>query len=446
MNILFITHFLPPARNAGTENYTFGLAKELQARGHDVHVVCAGSWQTGDAYWNGVVEEIFEGLSVHRIQLNWTHADDPNSITYDSEIVEEWLARFLESIKPQVIHITSTMTLGLGTLWAPYRAGIPIVLTLMDFWFLCPRTVLVRGDGQLCNGITTAWECQSCLLASSHLYQRTRKLLPERHQPALWNAISKSTTLGRLRGARGMALNMEQRKALMKEALELPNVILSHSGTVQQLFAEADLSQRIVHLSNGHDMQWMSQYTEKRDAKTFRFGYMGQIREAKGIHVLVEAFQSLNLNGHARIDIWGDLTRDKKYVEQLQVIIGGDESIKLRGRFERNQLAEVLSGIDILVVPSLWYENAPLVIHEAFATKTPVIAANLGGMAEAVTHGVNGLLFEWGDVDNLANVLHRVVSDVELVDQLREGIGAVKTVSEEVSQLEDIYNMLVINN
>jgi glycosyltransferase involved in cell wall biosynthesis len=230
----------------------------------------------------------------------------------------------------------------------------------------------------------------------------------------------------------------------MRETIDLPDVILTHSCTVQRMFAEAELTNRIEHLSNGHDMEWMSEYRVKKDSTKIRFGYMGQIREAKGIHILVEAFQSLNLNGQARLDIWGDLTKYKKYVEQLQVIIGNEESITLRGRFERNQLAKVLSEIDILVVPSLWYENAPLVIHEAFATKTPVIATNLGGMAEAVKHEVNGLLFEHGDIEDLAKQLHRVVTEVDLIDNLREGISPVKTVGEEVTELEEIYKTIAI--
>jgi glycosyltransferase involved in cell wall biosynthesis len=94
------------------------------------------------------------------------------------------------------------------------------------------------------------------------------------------------------------------------------------------------------------------------------------------------------------------------------------------------------------VVPSLWYDF-PLIIHEAFATKTPVIATNLGGMAEAVTHGVDGLLFERGDAADLAGQINRVLEEPGLLEHLREGIPPVKTIAEEVNELESIYRELI---
>ncbi len=102
-----------------------------------------------------------------------------------------------------------------------------------------------------------------------------------------------------------------------------------------------------------------------------------------------------------------------------------------------------MAEIDILVVPSLWYENAPLVIYEAFASNTPVIATALGGMAEAVTHEVNGLLFDRGNVPELANMLQRVVAEPGLVERLRSGIRPVRTIGDEVCDLEALYLSLI---
>jgi glycosyltransferase involved in cell wall biosynthesis len=442
MRILLITHFFPPERNAGTENYTLGLAQVLQARGHDVHVVCATLWETGPAYWNSVTEDTETGVHVHRIHVKWTRANDPNLVVYSSHPVEEWLNQFLEAMKPDIVHVTSTMTLGVGTLRSTWNTGIPLVLTLMDFWFLCPRTTLLRSDGKLCNGITTPWECQQCLLASSRLYRRVQFVMPERIQPIFWNKASKLPALARRRGLRGLALNMEHRKALMRSVVELPNVILAHSKFVKRTFSQGGLSKRVLHLPNGHDLSWLPLYHGKTKSPFLRLGYIGQIIDIKGVDVLVKAFKNAKLDGRAYLDIWGDLSKDERYVQELHALIGDTESIRLRGRFERTQIPEVLADLDVLVVPSLWYENAPLVIYEAFATKTPVIATDLGGMAEAVTHEVNGLLFERGNIDDLVEQLHRIIQEPDLVIKLRAGIGPVKTIQEEVSELESIYQEL----
>ena len=443
MRILFITHFFPPKHNAGTENYTAGLAQAFLGRGHQIHVVCAEDWQTGTTYWNGVTEDIYNGVPVQRLHLNWMEASNPNHILYDSPQVERWLDQLLDKIKPDIVHVTSVSSLGVGVLRSAQRAGIPLVLTLMDFWFSCPQIVLMRNDGQLCNGLTTPWECQQCLLASSGLYHKVQRVLPLQLQPAVWQKLSQTPILAGRRGLRGMALNMIERKALVEQGLKLPNIIISHSRFVQQVFSQAGLSQRVVHIPNGHELNWLLPYQGKSQSPVLRFGYMGQIAPTKGIHILIEAFQKANLHGAARLDIWGDLAKDSDYVEKLRSLMGGASSIALRGRFQRDHLAKVLADIDVLAVPSLWYENAPLVIQEAFAIQTPVIATNLGGMAEAVTHEINGLLFERGNADDLARQMRRIVDEPGLLERLQAGVPPVKTIDQEVDELEAIYGKLI---
>lgn len=445
MRILLITHFFPPEYNAGTENYTLGLAKAFTNQGHEVQVLCAMGWQTGDSYWNGIKEERHQGFPVHRIHLNWLKADDPNRVLYDSAPVERWSEAFFKSMKPDIVHVTSTHSLGIGLLRAVHREGIPLVLTLMDFWFMCPRTILLRGDDTLCNGLTTPWECQQCLFWSSRLYRRSERFLPERLHSALWKDIGHIPLLARLRGVRGMALDMTDRKAEMERVLELPDTVLAHSRFVQDMFAQVGLSYRIQHLPNGHDLRWTSQLKEKSGSAKLRFGYMGQIIQSKGVHVLIEAFQKLAGDEHAKLDIWGDLEKDLPYSRFLQSLVGDSDSITLRGRFKRDQLSQVLSEMDVLVVPSLWYENAPLVIYEAYAAQTPVIATNLGGMAEAVTHEVDGLLFEQGNAVDLAVQLKRVLDEPDLLENLTSRIPQVKTFDEEVGDLVSIYRKLMTN-
>jgi len=177
MRVLLVTLFFPPTRNAGTENYTLGVAESLQRRGHQVEVICAEDWERGEAYWNGVRTEQYKGVTVHRLSLNWLKADNPNQVLYDSAEVESWFEQFLLQHQPDVVHVTSTITLGVGLLRAMQRLAIPVVLTLTDFWFICPRVQLTRHDGALCNGMTSAWDCQSCLAADSRQFQTINSVL-----------------------------------------------------------------------------------------------------------------------------------------------------------------------------------------------------------------------------------------------------------------------------
>lgn len=439
MHILLITHFFPPTHNAGTENYTLGLAQAFLAKGHEVHVLCAEDWHSGQEYWNGVTEDSYLGVPVTRIHLNWTKATNPNHVLFESMQVEQWLDHYLHNHRPDIIHVTSTYSLGVGLLRSARRAHIPLVLTLMDFWFLCPRTSLLRSDDQLCDGRTTPWECQECLLTSSHLYLRTRAVLSLELQPVLWSGIAHVPLLARRRGARGLALDMDRRKAEMRKELELPNLILAHSAFVQKMVAQAGLSQRVLHLSNGLDLAWSASYQGKSPSSLLRFGYIGQITKIKGVHLLVQAFKQLAGWERAHLAIWGDLQHEPLYGQELIDLVANHPAITLHGPFRRAQLADVLAEIDVLVVPSMWYENAPLVIAEAFVTRTPVIATNLGGMAEAVSHENNGLLFERGNVMDLSKQLARFLDEPALLTKLHNGIGTVKSVDQEVLQLQALY-------
>jgi glycosyltransferase involved in cell wall biosynthesis len=99
--------------------------------------------------------------------------------------------------------------------------------------------------------------------------------------------------------------------------------------------------------------------------------------------------------------------------------------------------------VDWVVVPSIWWENAPLVIQEAFAHGRPVICSDIGGMAEKVTDGVDGLHFRAGDPQSLADTIERAVGTPGLWDRLRAGIGEVHPLARHVTNLADLYDDVV---
>jgi glycosyltransferase involved in cell wall biosynthesis len=240
-----------------------------------------------------------------------------------------------------------------------------------------------------------------------------------------------------------MALDMRHRKALMRQSLDWPDVVLAHSRVVTEMFATAGLSRRVRHLANGHELDWVRGYRGKTPSAVLRVGYLGQLTPAKGVHLLVEAFRRAHLGERGRLEIWGDPGLEPAYAERLRDMAAGCPQVEFRGRFARGDLATVLEGTNVVAVPSTWYENAPLVIHEAFATHTPVVATRLGGMAEAVTHGIDGLLFERNDVEDLARQLRRLADESGLLSTLAAGSPAVKTVEQEVEELEDTYRGLI---
>ena len=104
-----------------------------------------------------------------------------------------------------------------------------------------------------------------------------------------------------------------------------------------------------------------------------------------------------------------------------------------------DDVARALSNLDVLVVPSIWPENSPLVIREAFLAGVPVVASRIGGIPETVTDGVNGLLFNPGDAADLRRTLQRLVSSPALLETLRQGIPTVRTLEDDVTAMREAY-------
>jgi glycosyltransferase involved in cell wall biosynthesis len=130
----------------------------------------------------------------------------------------------------------------------------------------------------------------------------------------------------------------------------------------------------------------------------------------------------------------------------LRELADGDPAIQFMGPFDRTQVADVFSQLDVVVVPSVWFENAPVVIAEAFAAGKPVICTDLSGMTELVQHEVNGLVFGVGDVDGLAMHLRRCIAEPDLLDRLRQGIAPVRTIDEEADALVALYRSLQVDS
>lgn len=205
------------------------------------------------------------------------------------------------------------------------------------------------------------------------------------------------------------------------------------------------MSERIVFMRQGLDLLHLDPvFIANTPSRQLRVGYIGQIAELKGVHVLVEAARQVQ-DARLSVCIYGDDARFPGYTARLRRLIGGDLRIHLAGAYRGAQaLSEVMRNLDVIAVPSLWYENSPNVILEAFAHRVPVVATHLGGMAELVQHDQNGLLFELGNAEDLANQLRRLLQDRSLLPRLVAGIGPVKTVEQEMDEIEAVYEQVML--
>jgi glycosyltransferase involved in cell wall biosynthesis len=320
---------------------------------------------------------------------------------------------------------------------------VPTILTLHDYWFLCPRHTLLRGDRSLCERIPEdPAECAWC-----YMYATSRK-----HQrlDALSGGLYRKAARALMPGANRDMIT-ERRKAA-REALSYPRFVIAPSEFLASRFADSVDGGRLRQLRLGLDLAPFAALADAhpREGATdpLRVGFIGQVAEHKGVHVLVEAFQHVRPgNGQSRaleLHIHGG-PLDTPYAEGLRRKTAGDSRVHWRGRFDNTKVNEVLADLDVAVVPSVWYENLPLAILESLAAGVPVIASRAGGMIEMVRDGESGLQFTLADPADLARQLQRLADEPALLPRLRSGARANRpsSVDEEMAIMYDLYEQAV---
>lgn len=452
MNILLATHHFPPKYWGGGELRTYETARWLQQQGHRVMVLCLESIQDGDGKTLRYTEDEFgatadeAGIRVRRLYFNLAASPEPFVYSYANPLIAAHLRELLAQEQPDLLHVIGGYLISSSVLDVARDFGIPSLVTLLEFWFLCPTNILLRGDGSLCEGPSDLVDCARCVMDAKRRYRIPDQKFPQASR-AFWHFAAAHPALGKPLGVAARIDELARRSTVLHDALVNTDAIVSPSQFVVDVFAQNGVPRDKMHLI-GHieDAPPITARWHKNPSQTLRIGYLGQIIRMKGVDVLVDAFARLKPGAvNAELKIYGNLQAAPEFGKMLQTRAAGNPNIIFAGTYDREQVFEVLQDLDVVVFPSIWYENAPRVIREAFETGTPVIATNLGSAAEYVIHDKNGLLFEKGDVAGLTAQLQRLVDEPELVAQLRRGIPRVKPVEQEMGELLELYQTLHTN-
>jgi glycosyltransferase involved in cell wall biosynthesis len=434
MRIVLGVHQFFPRYSTGTEVYTLQIAREMRRRGHEVTIVTHDP-TTMDAYEveEGIVDYRYDDFPVHAIRSAPSHAGEGTRFAYDSAGSERQFAALIARLAPDLVHFTHLMHLGIGAPRALLRSTIPYLVTLTDFFALCPRITLIDRVGQHCRGPLFN-DCIWCMTGSRVMPPHSLAL-PEEAAARYLTTLDEE---GLVRADEERAVG--QRYRLVRYALERAGALIAPTRALRDIFVRNGYrAERLMHLPLGVEQGWLAGYTHTPSDTEVRIGFLGSVVGHKGPQVLVDAFRRLP-HGHARLEIWGAMP-DPDDERHLRAIAGDDRRITVHGRFAPEDQPGILARLDIVVVPSLWYENTPLVLCAAVLAGIPVIGSDVGGITELVAHNKNGLVFPPGDVEALRAALACLVDDPLRLQRLRgqPPPRVVPTPDEEGAHLEALY-------
>jgi len=227
----------------------------------------------------------------------------------------------------------------------------------------------------------------------------------------------------------------------LERALQQVDLLIAPTAFVRRIFLRQGLApESILYIGHGIETKGAVTRMTGEESNVLHFAYVGGLAWQKGVHILVKAFNGLDPS-RSRLSIYGNEQTFPEYAQRLHAL-AESPNITFHGEIDRKQLWLALADVDVLVVPSLWYETFSLVVQEAFTAKVPVIASDLGALREAVRHGVDGLLFPPGDPVALRRILLELVDTPSLLDELRENIEPVKTMLEHAVEMETLYARL----
>lgn len=424
MHILKIIHGYPPHYNAGSEVYSQSICNEL-SKHHKVSVFTREENLYSPDF--GIRHE------KQNDNLNFYIVNNPQGKDgYRHKLLDSNFAKLISDIKPDIAHIGHLNHLSTGLVDELNKQNIPIVFTLHDFWLMCPRgQFLTRSIGkehnfQLCSG----QQDHKCASDCYKVYFSGREA-DEEQDIESWSSWT------------------HQRMIETKAVIDKVDLFIAPSNYLRNRFVNefSVPENKIILLDYGFPTEYLTQTEKSKEKNGFTFGYIGTLIPAKGVNDLIEAFKQIE--EPATLKIFG--RENGQSTSALKLLAATSKNkIEFAGEYINHNLAnDVFAKVDCIVVPSIWAENSPLVIHEAQSCKVPVITADFGGMKEIVQHKVNGLLFEHRNPNSLREQMRFAIANPHLLKQFGERgylfseDGSVPNIHEHCKELEKIYNRFI---
>lgn len=402
LKILQVVHNFPPYSFAGTELYTLNLSRKLIESGHDVTILYPHYDLAKEMY--SVEEKEYKGIKL--LEINTLIKCISECV--ENKYIEGVFRAVLKKNKFDLIHFQHVIGLS-ASLLRIASISVPTIMTLHDFWFICDEGLLTKQNGSVCVGPDSVFKCIACRSTSMNAV-----------------GVENSTYF-------------DFRKKILQKMINYPNVVITVSEFAKNKLLNYGIDRPIVVSPAGiKEPELLIEGTGLRDKKV-QFVFLGSLIPRKGAHILLEAWQQIN-SSNAKLKLYG-FCADKVYSEQILCNISKLENVNYEGAFMPLDLAKILSGADVVVIPSTG-ENYPLIIQEAFSANVPVVASRVSGVPEIVHNGKNGFLFEPENTRELAKKIEKIVRKPKLIDKFSSNIKkrkVTKTIEDNCLELDKIY-------
>lgn len=351
MRIVLTNTLFPPVIKGGAEISTFNLGKALVARGHEINVITMVPERETVTYEHGMT---IHCIAPHIVDYPYDSPDRGTLRKLGYHMVENYnplmaarLKPIMAAVRPQIVH-TNIMQLLTCSVWSAAKdAGAQVVHNLRDYWLMCARSGFFRGEDPCSR------KCLDCALLT--------------------------------RPRRGYTAKIDGVVAVGQYVLD--------THLEAGLFPNARVRRAILSATPPVTIPARN----RRDAG-ITIGYIGRIKEAKGLRVLLQAMARVPADVPVRLLVAGD--GEAAYMEDMRAL--ADVRTTFMGWCKPEALYE---QVDLVVVPSLYPEPLPRSILESYRYGLPVIAARSGGIPEVVDHGRSGWLYVGNDVEGLARLI-----------------------------------------
>jgi glycosyltransferase involved in cell wall biosynthesis len=385
-------------------------AKELARRGWEVTVFHAAVAPAPGRAPYHVAEWEEDGvrlLGVHNRAHGLWDLHAPLRELDDPPITAAFAAE-LDRNPPDAVHFHNLHNLGAALIDEAAARGVPSWFTTHNYWLVCPRAYLMTADGTICAGPGDGRRCATCTGARSPA-DHARRLAEIRARVA--------------RGVTGvLAVSEAVRRTLLGAGYPADMVEVVRQGMPHDTALWERLGRsRAPGRAAGPD-------------GPLTVAFLGSAYPHKGPQLLVEAAQ--RVQAPLRVLIHGEVP--DAFAPTLRAL-DGRGVCSLAGAFATAELESVLAGVDVAVLPSMWWDCAPLAAAECLAARVPLVVPRLGGLAEAVRDGVDGLVVEPLSVDALAAALERLAAEDGLLERLQAGIAPPHPFATYVDELEARY-------